>query len=152
MIPAPTPIPGIQSSAPTPSPKANSKTKGTIFDVSGSTYTDRGKLSTNYLKDKILGSTEVYDTGDAPEEPEPTPPPKKIEASSSFFSNADVNSGKKDSSAMKGTEITANIVDEDSANEIVLPTSTKKTTSSIQSLDDIGGRRLRGTTGIIKIT
>ena len=151
MIPAPTPIPGIESSAPTPSPKANSKTKGTIFDVSGNTYTDRGQLSTNYLKDKILGSTEVYDTGDAPAEPEPTPPPKKIEASSSFFSNADINSAKKDSSALKGSEITANIVDEDSANEIVLPTSTKKTSSSIQSLDDIGGRRLRGTSGIIKL-
>ena len=75
-------------------------------------------MSTNYLKDKILGSTEVYDTGDAPAEPEPAPAPKKIEASSSFFSNADINSAKKDSSAMKGTEITANIVDEDSANEM----------------------------------
>lgn len=109
-------------------------------------------MSTNYLKDKILGSTEVYDSGDAAAaEPEPTPPPKKIEASSSFFSNADINSGKKDSSAMKGTEITANIVDEDSANEIVLPTAAKKTSSTIQSLDDLGGRRLRGASGIIKL-
>lgn len=148
MIPAPTPIPGIQSVAPTPSPKQNSKTKGTIFDLSGNTYTDRGKLSTNYLKDKILGSTEVYDTGEAtPEEPEPTQPPKKMEASSSFFSNAAADSGgsgsKKDS--LKGQEITANIVDEDSANEIVLPTASKSGGSKIQSLDDLGGRRkLRG--------
>ena len=102
MIPAPTPIPGIQSVAPTPSPKMNSKTKGTIFDLSGNTYTDRGKLSTNYLKDKILGSTEVYDTGEAaPEEPEPTQPPKKMEASSSFFSNAAADSGSSSKKDLK---------------------------------------------------
>ena len=99
-------------------------------------------MSTNYLKDKILGSTEVYDTGEAEAPDEPTPPPKKIEASSGFFSNAVDNGPKK-----KGlnNEITANIVDEDSANEIVLPTAAVKH-SSIQSLDDIGGRRalLRG--------
>merc|ERR1711871_764770 len=146
MIPAPTPIPGIQSVAPTPSPKMNSKTKGTIFDLSGNTYTDRGKLSTNYLKDKILGSTEVYDTGEAaPEEPEPTQPPKKMEASSSFFSNAAADSGSSSKKDLKGQEITANIVDEDSANEIVLPTASKSGGSKIQSLDDLGGRRkLRG--------
>ena len=140
MIPAPTPIPGFQSVAPSPSPKSNSKTKGTIFDLSGATYTDRGKLSTNYLKDKILGSAEVYGPGDSEPDNEPTQPPKKIESGSSgFFSNA-VDTGPK-KKALSGQEITANIVDEDSANEIVLPTPQSKAHSAIQSLDDIGGRR-----------
>ena len=142
MISAPTPLPMTETAAPTPTPKTNLKTKGTIFDVSGNTYTNREKLSTNYLKDKILGSAEVYDTG----EPEPAaavaapaaPVKKASSSSSSFFSNAVDTSSKSKAGDLAGHEITANVVDEEASDLPALPV---KTHSSIQSLDDIGGRR-----------
>ena len=137
IIPAPTPLPVTLSAAPT---KANSnlKTKGTIFDLSGATYTNREKLSTNYLKDKILGSTEVYGPEDTTEDASPTPAPKKIEASSGFFSNAAAEpESKKKSSTDTSSEEQANEASTTEESEEALPAA-PKSHSAIQTLDDIG--------------
>lgn len=143
MIPAPTPLPVTQNVAPTPFPKVDKKTRGTIFDVSGATYTNREKLSTNYLKDKILGSAEVYGSGDAPEEPEPVATKSVgVSGSSSFFSNSGDSGSKKKGSAFsdESSSSAASSEDTTSADES-LPVIETKTRSSIQSLDDIGRRR-----------
>jgi hypothetical protein len=142
MIPAPTPLPQTEVSAPTPFPKVDKKTRGTIFDVSGATYTNREKLSTNYLKDKILGSAEVYNSGDAPpEEPEPAATKKtETSGSSSFFSNSG-DSGSKKKGSSSSEESSPSASSEESTEEESLPAIPAKSHTAIQSLDDIGRRR-----------
>ena len=84
-----------------------------------------------------MGSTEVYGPEDTTEEASPTPAPKKIEASSGFFSNAaaEPESKKKSSTDTSSEEQTNEASTEES--EEALPAA-PKSHSAIQTLDDIG--------------